>query len=146
MAEHTKITQHSNKHLPKRGVFSILLPMRKKLNRATIILAIAFIANAFVTAAYADEKFSSFDTALTSTTLSGGDIPWYNPGDSSILTDSSALAPSAFSVLFSPSPVPEPTTMGLFAVGILTLGIFAKAKRCLPNANQQTGDAVIVLR
>jgi preprotein translocase subunit SecG len=123
--------------------------MRKKLNRATIILAIAFIANAFVTAAYADEKFSSFDTALTSTTLSGGDIPWYNPGDSSdssILTDSSALAPSAFSVSFSPSPVPEPTTMGLFAVGILILGIFAKAKRRLPHANQQTGDAVIGLR
>jgi hypothetical protein len=117
--------------LQRNGLFFRLFPMRKKLGLA-IIATIVFSATACVSGARADEKMSMIQTELSNTTISGGDVTLYNPGDSSdspMLTDSSTFAPSTFSESFSPSPVPEPSTIGLFAAGILTLTAFAGSKR-----------------
>ena len=111
----------------------MLLCMRK-FGLATIALAITLIANTFVTVAHADEQIAPLQVTLT---ITSSDIPLDNPGDLSIQTDSSALVPSPLSQSFSPSPVPEPSTIGLSALGILTLLAFTGAKRRSFLAQQQ---------
>lgn len=128
-----------------------MIPSIRKLGTATIALAIAFIVNASITAAFADEQISSSQTVLTpTTTFTSYDGAFsYNPSDSSdssALTDSSTFAPSTLSESFSPSPVPEPSTISLSAMGFLTLAVFVRSKRRSFHANQQTGDAVTGLR
>jgi hypothetical protein len=112
--------------------------MKKKLQLA-LIATVVISAMTYVPNARAQDKMTQDNTALSNTTISGGDIPMYNTGDSSIVTDSSTLAPSTLSESFSPSPVPEPSTIGLFAAGVLTLVVFARSKRRSFHANQQAG-------
>jgi hypothetical protein len=125
----------SKKLLQTNCLFSSLHAMRKKL-RLAIITAAFFGGFALLPVARADEQLTPAQTALSNTTISGGDIPplMDSPDLSSIV---SAPSPS-----FSPTPAPEPSTIGLFAVGILTLIAFARSKR----PNQQAGDAVTGLR
>ena len=111
--------------------------MRKKI-RLAIVAAVAFFGIVCAPSGRADEKFTPFQTEVSSTIVSGGDI--------TILTDSSlgniGVAPSGFSV----SPVPEPSVVGFFALGILALIILAKFKRRSPRAIRPAGDFVQNLR
>jgi hypothetical protein len=131
----------SKKLLQTNCLFSSLHAMRKKL-RLAIITAAFFGGFALLPVARADEQLTPAQTALSNTTISGGDIPpLMDSSDSSDSPDLSSIV-SAPSPSFSPTPAPEPSTIGLFAVGILTLIAFARSKR----PNQQAGDAVTGLR
>jgi PEP-CTERM motif len=103
--------------------------MRKK---SILILAVALFAIA--SSVRADEKMNSLQTALSSTTISGYDTVSFASSDSSILMDSSTFAPSEFSASFSPSPAPEPSTIGLFSIGLLALIIFVRVNRGSPQS------------
>jgi hypothetical protein len=95
-------------------------------------LAVAFITNALVCVAYADEHPSAIQTALTDTTIGCID---YQPdmfsdlADTTIVTDSAIFDPSASAISFSPASVPEPSSIALFAAGILAFIAFGRAKR-----------------
>jgi hypothetical protein len=100
-----------------------------------MILAVALFAIA--SSVRADEKTTQIQTALSSTTVSGYDtasITWSGSSDSSTLMDSSTFAPSASSASFSPSSAPEPSTIGLFSIGVLALIMFARFDRCSPQS------------
>jgi hypothetical protein len=130
------------KNLLQRNGLFLMIQFMGKLGAATIALAIAFIVNVSVTAAYADEHISSSQTVLTSTTISGDDAFSSASSDSSdsfFLTDSSTFAPATQSESFSPLIIPEPSTIGLFTAGVLTLAVFVRSKRRSFHANQQTG-------
>jgi hypothetical protein len=111
--------------------------MRKKIG-LTIIAAVAFFGIVCVPSGRADEKLTPLQTAISSTTVSGGDI--------TILTGSSVgnigVDPSGFSV----SPVPEPSVAAFFAPGILLLIILAKFKSHFSRAIRPTGYFVQDLR
>jgi len=128
---------NSKKLLQTNGLSPTLFPMRKKLGLA-IIAAIAFFATVCVPSARADEKLTPDQTALSPTTLSGGDIP--NPIDYSdpSADNSIVVAPSTFSASFSPEPVPEPSTIGLFATGILACLMVVGTRRHSSHKNRQS--------
>ncbi len=94
-------------------------------SRSTMIaLAIGFVALGFISAAHADEqKLSSLNTSLSSTTISG----YVNVGAQYSLPTDPFAAPSVTSFALSPSAVPEPTTWLLLSAGALAL-LLAKRK------------------
>jgi hypothetical protein len=99
----------------------------RELRTLVIVLVMSFLFNGLIPVAFADEKPSAFQTELTDTTVSGyvsasADLPFP--------TDSDALAPADMSASFSPSSVPEPSAISLFAVGILAFVVFARSTRC----------------
>lgn len=112
-------------------MLSFNLGFVRTLRKALIVLAVAF-SGAVVPAAFADEHPSALQTALTSTTVSGGDIPpdfgltGVSDSPPVVGTSDDFAAPS---VSFSPSSVPEPSSIGLFATGILALTTFANFQR-----------------
>jgi len=69
----------------------------------------------------ADEKPSALESALGYTTISGN-------VESSVLVDDGMLAPSDISTSFSLSPIPEPSSIDLIAVGTVCFVIFSFAK------------------
>jgi hypothetical protein len=106
---------------------ALRLTRMRELRTLVIVLVMSFLFNGLIPVAFADEKPSAFQTELTDTTVSGyvsasADLPFP--------TDSDALAPADMSASFSPSSVPEPSAISLFAVGILAFAVFARSTRC----------------
>ena len=79
-----------------------------------LLVSIVLIANAFVSVASADEKANADQSALSNTTITGNVL-----AEASIAEDSSS---------FSPSQVPEPSTIGFLELGTATLVVVAIAK------------------
>ena len=118
------------KSLQTNCLLSMLEAMRKKLKLA--IMAAAFFRSvAFVSSALADEPISFYQTILTPTTLGSQDSM---PFDFSGSDDSPIGSSVVFSATpsFSPTPAPEPSTIGLFAAGILVFSLGARIKRGSP--------------
>jgi hypothetical protein len=100
-----------------------------KLGKATTVLAVIFMVNACVSGAFADEKLSGLNSALSNSTISGSVLSFCDFGDSSVVTGDVIGSSAAVPVSFAVSSVPEPASSGLLAAGILMLAIFARAKR-----------------
>jgi len=79
------------------------------------MLALGLIANAFVSVVSADEHPKAGQSVLSNPTISGSVV-----AEANIAEDSSA---------FSPSQVPEPSTIGFLAMGTATLAVVAIARR-----------------
>ena len=115
----------------------------KQLGTVLIALLIALVTTASVPVARADEKPSAIQTALSNTTLGGGDIPLYvDPisSDGSInIAVGNVDGIAGLSMSFSPSSVPEPSSIGLFAVGAVGIFIYsiANQRRRFPRATGQ---------
>jgi hypothetical protein len=127
----------SKKPLQTNHLFSILHNMRKKLKLA--IMAAAFFGGCvFVSSALADEPISFYQTILTPTTLGSQDsMPFDFSGSDDSPIESSVVFSATPS--FSPTPAPEPSTIGLFAAGILLFSVGARIKRGSPL--MQTGKS-----
>jgi hypothetical protein len=91
-----------------------------KFKTSAIIFGLVLCANGSISVARADESKSGLQTELTDTTISG-----YVDASADI----GAGAPSELSASFSVSSVPEPSSIGLFAVGIAALGLVGLANR-----------------
>jgi hypothetical protein len=96
--------------------------MKTKIGVAVVALAIMFIANASVSVAWADPQLPLIPLTLT---IGDGQLPT----DFSDSSDVNQLVPSA-AVSFSPSPVPEPATIGFLTVGTVLLAV---AKKRIPK-------------
>ncbi len=98
----------------------------RELRTLAIVLVVSFL-NGLIPVAFADEKTSPLQTALTATTVSGyvstsADLP--------VPMDSGTLAPADMSASFSPSSVPEPSAISLFTVGIFAFAGSTRGIRC----------------
>jgi hypothetical protein len=105
--------------------------MRKKIFWA-IVGAVALFNLGCPTNGRADEKITPLQSAISSTTVSGGDIMFLF-GSSVGNVD---VAPSEFSI----SPVPEPSATGFFALGILWLVLLAKFKSRSSRTSRPAGN------
>jgi hypothetical protein len=96
------------------------LQFRMKFRTSAITVALALVANALISVAYADERLSGIQTELTDTTISG----YVNAS-----ADVGTTVPSDFSVADSISAVPEPSSIVLFAMGAVGFIIFTRSNR-----------------
>ena len=104
---------------------------------ATMVGIVLFLLSnpaGFVSTAHSEEKWSSVMTALTPTTISGGDPAYFPPPDPpsdgsgvfSFANDSSSLFSSDMMV---PSAIPEPSTIGLLSFGGIAFLAASKSRR-----------------
>jgi hypothetical protein len=97
------------------------VPVRMKPNAATIAFVSVFIAN--VLSARADEKLSSLQTSLSSTTFSGyvsAEISIPPPPDLQIQFNQAEI---------QPAPEPSTITLGSLAIGLIALARLNKRQR-----------------
>jgi hypothetical protein len=96
--------------------------MKMKIGIVVVALTSMFIANASVSTARADEAPSI--VPLT-TTIGDGQSPFDFSGSTGV----SQVGPSVSTLSFSPSSIPEPSTIGFLIVGIALLGVTKSRKQ-----------------
>jgi len=104
----------------QRPPFFSTLHLVMKFKTAAIILGVFLFANALISVARADESKPGLQTELTDTTISG-----YVDASADI----GVGAPSDLSASFSVSTVPEPSSICLFATGVLAFAAFGTVTR-----------------
>jgi hypothetical protein len=118
--EQTKLNVLRGLNIPllKHELFN-MLRFVKKFGTVVILLGIALIANAFVAVAHADEpRPSAFQTALSNTTLFDNFPPACGDStDTNVVIGGDTINAAGLSSSFSVSSVPEPSSVGLIAVG-----------------------------
>jgi len=102
-----------------------------KFGTAAVLLAIALIASACVSAAHADEpRASALQTALSNTTFFENYSPDCDEStDTNIVVGSSMIDAADISSSFTPSSVPEPSSIRLLTMGAVGIIIFSIAKQ-----------------
>ena len=91
-----------------------------KFRTSAVTLGLMVFVSAFISVGHADEHASGLQTELTDTTISGY-------VDSS--ADIGVGASSDLSASFSPSSVPEPSSLGLIGLGVLAIFAFEAGRR-----------------
>ncbi len=103
----------------------------KEFGTAVILLAVALMANAFVAVAHADEpRPSALQTALSDTTFVNDFSPVCGDStDTNIVVGSSLIDAADMSSPFTPSSVPEPSSIRLLTAGAVGVIVFSIAKQ-----------------